>query len=219
MLNLFRWFRERRWKHLAVALSFVISGSVAGKVLAKTSPKTKEAQNVAFQIVERNEGKNWTKIEEEALVKATINLIRNLRIDVIASLDAGNYEDASKEYRKMIELVEVIGDLGTKEDIQSIEKDFAAVAAAIDQFTKKKKKGKGTLKENLPEGTYIFQSKNFFLYLEVKETKKGKLVVREHGGFPLEEGEWEEASEGKPEAVKAYVLEKVLRVKDESVLK
>ena len=214
-----KWFREKRWKHLAVALAFVISGSVAGNVLAKTSPQTKAAQNAAFQIVERNEGKTWTQIEEEALVEAVISLIHNIRNDVVASLSSGNYEDASKEYRKMIELLDIIGELGTKEDVESIKKDYAAVAAAVDKFTKKKSKNKANLKENLPAGTYVFQSKNFFLYLEVKETEKGKLVVREHGGFPLEEGEWEKASEGKPEVVKAYVLEKVLKVKDASILK
>ena len=216
MFNLLRWFRERRWKHLLAGLAFLFATSTSGKVRAEYSPTTMKAVTESRAYYKKiKDHKSWSEIEEETMAKKIVAIVHSLTNDVLNDLKKGNYEDALEEFKTLQSFSKMADKLGVFEDVAN---DLIKVNAAIDQIIKKKEKG---VKKNkigsLPSGRYIFKSEHFFLDLRIKN-KKGKLLVSYNkAGIPLKEGEWEEASKGKPEIIKKYVLKTILKSKSSSV--
>ena len=115
----------------------------------------------------------------------------------------------------------MVDDMGRYKEIKQIHKK---VKSAVHSAHKKVKKNKEKKKKksmfpagvsNLPTGTFIFSSvkKGFPFYLKLRVVKKGGTLIISvsRTGMPIIEGQWEEASKGKPPAIIKYVKEKILK--------
>ncbi len=211
--------RKWRWKNATITLTLAFSLMASGKAVAKISPRTR-AVEVEIQQISRKIEKNQllTEQEEREFPDKIVKLIKLLTVDIIADLKAGNLEDAAKEYRKMITALEALTFVGKKSHVHKVNKSFAAVEAEIKALLKDKDKDEKHTLSQLPSGEWIFVSKNFLLYIKVIVKEGKEVVLFERGGFPLEKGEWQKASKGKPEELKDYVIKEILKVKDPKIL-
>ena len=215
MVSIFKWFRERRWKHLAVALAFIFSTFTANKALAEYSPKTVNAvQESRVYYNQIKDQKSWSQIEEETMIEKIVAIVHSLATDVLTDLEKGNYKDALKEFESLRSFAEIADKLGVFEKVAD---DIIKVNATIEKVLKKKEiSTKKTKLGFLKSGRYIFKSKHFLLDLKIKNKDGQLLVTYQKTGIPLEEGEWETASAGKPESIKKYVLKTILKSKSSS---
>lgn len=215
MVNILKWFRERKWKHLTIALAVIFSTFTANKALAEYSPKTVNAIKESRVYYEKIKGqKSWSQIEEETMVAKIVAIVHSLTTDVLTDLEKGNYKDALKEFESLRSFAEIADTLGVFEKVAD---DIIKVNAAIEKVLKEKETGaKKTKRGSLKSGRYIFKSKHFLLDLKIKNKDGQLLVTYQKTGIPLEEGEWETASAGKPESIKKYVLKNILKSKSSS---
>ena len=140
-------------------------------------------------------------------------IAKSLAENVLAKLRAGKINEAYCDYQQLGTMTKILSMLGAFD--HEIKSDYESIIATLQAIKRRKEKFREMLgpRAKIPAGTYLYQSKNLRMKIVVKRTENDFFITINRKGYPIEEGEWELVSQGKPKALNDYVLKYVFKGK------